>query len=252
MVSSGACLGGDAYDHLLRLGFVPRSPTMKKSGEAGPDFCIVSQEQTIWIEAVTPSPEGIPASYLSPPKKGVVQFRPVLDEEPLMRWTSALSDKCQKLEADKRGGIIGDKDCTIIAVNACRLHDWRPNELGSSGFPFAVEAVFPIGHIALPVPMDGRPNAEPANIPRFEIRKPNNASVRTDNFLNPKYKTVSALLGCHHKYMMNVNYATTGRSTLTLVHNPLAAIPLPRGILGVEGEYVAEEAGDYYILRRVP
>lgn len=53
MVSSGACLGGDAYDHLLRLGFVPRSPTMKKSGEAGPDFCIVSQEQTIWIEAVT-------------------------------------------------------------------------------------------------------------------------------------------------------------------------------------------------------
>ena len=226
---------------------------MKKSGEAGPDFCIVSQEQTIWIEAVTPSPEGIPASYLSPPKKGVVQFRPVLDEEPLMRWTSALSDKCQKLEADKRGGIIGDdKNCTIIAVNACRLHDWRPNELGSSGFPFAVEAVFPIGHIALPVPMDGRPNAEPANIPRFQIRKPNNASVRTDNFLNPKYKTVSALLGCHHKYMMNVNYATTGRSTLTLVHNPLAAIPLPRGILGVEGEYVAEEAGDYYILRRVP
>jgi hypothetical protein len=170
MVSSGACLGGDAYDHLLRLGFVPRSPTMKKSGEAGPDFCIVSQEQTIWIEAVTPSPEGIPASYLSPPKKGVVQFRPVLDEEPLMRWTSALSDKCQKLEADKRGGIIGDKDCTIIAVNACRLHDWRPNELGSSGFPFAVEAVFPIGHIALPFRwMVGRtPNPQISRAFKFE------------------------------------------------------------------------------------
>lgn len=144
---------------------------MKKSGEAGPDFCIVSQEQTIWIEAVTPSPEGIPASYLSPPKKGVVQFRPVLDEEPLMRWTSALSDKCQKLEADKRGGIIGDdKNCTIIAVNACRLHDWRPNELGSSGFPFAVEAVFPIGHIALPFRwMVGRtPNPQISRAFKFE------------------------------------------------------------------------------------
>jgi hypothetical protein len=37
---------------------------------------------------------------------------------------------------------------------------------------------------------------------------------------------------------------------LTLVHNPLAAIPLARGILGVEKEYFAEVEGDWYTLRQ--
>jgi hypothetical protein len=185
---------------------------MKKSGESGPDFCIVYQDRTIWIEAVTPSPEGIPSNYLKPPKKGEVKFKPVLDEEPLLRWTSVLRDKRNKLEADKKRGIIGDKDCTIIAVNACRLHDWSPNGLGISGFPSAVEAVFPIGRVAFPVAMDGQPTGEPANVPRESILRQYSASVRTDNFLNPQYNNVSGLLGCHHKYMLNVNYATTGRS----------------------------------------
>jgi hypothetical protein len=49
--------------------------------------------------------------------------------------------------------------------------------------------------------------------------------------------------------MMDSDYQRTGAISLTLVHNPLAAIPLPRGILGVEKEYVAEKEGDRYILR---
>jgi hypothetical protein len=112
------------YHHLLRLGFKPWTAGMKKSGERGPDFCIVYQEQTIWIEAITPSPEGIPSNYLEPPKKGEVEFKPVLDEQPLLRWTSALRDKRKKLESDKKQGIIDNKDCTIIAINSCRLQDW--------------------------------------------------------------------------------------------------------------------------------
>jgi hypothetical protein len=81
------------YHHLLSLGFKPHTAGMKKSGECGPDFCIVYQEQTIWIEAITPSPEGIPSNYLEPPKTGKVEFTPVLDEQPLLRWTSVLRNK---------------------------------------------------------------------------------------------------------------------------------------------------------------
>jgi hypothetical protein len=237
------------YRHLLSLGFQPHSAGMKKSGERGPDFGIVDNGQTIWIEAVTPAPQGIPHNYLEPPKKGAVEFKPVLNEEPLLRWTSVLRDKRNKLESDKRHGIIGDKDCTIIAVNSCRLYDWRPDDLGVSGFPFAVEAVFPIGPVAYPIAENGQPDPEPVHIPRYEIRKTNNSSVPTANFFNPQCANVSALLGCYHKPMMNPHYDKTEKISLTLVHNPLAAVPLPQGILSVEKEYVAEEEGDRYVLR---
>jgi len=38
---------------------------------------------------------------------------------------------------------------------------------------------------------------------------------------------------------------------LSLVHNPLATIPLPRGILKAEKEYVADKNGNGYSVRLV-
>jgi hypothetical protein len=241
------------YRYLLSRGDGVDSAPRKKSGEHGPDFRIVHQGQTIWIEAVTPAPERIPPDYLEPPKKDEVKFlQPMLDDEPLLRWTSVLRCKRKKLKSDKKQGIIGDKDCTIIAINSCRLHDWRPNDVGISGFPFAVEAVFPIGPLAYPITPDGQPDGGPVNFPRNEIPNQNNSPVSTANFLSPEYANVSALLGCYHKPTLNPDYEKTGKISLTLVHNPLAANPLPRGILDVEKEYVADVEGDRYVLRLYP
>jgi type I restriction enzyme S subunit len=231
------------YDHLRNLGFQPCS------SEKGPDFRIVHQEQVIWIEAVTPSPEDIPPSYLKPPNKWQVTVGELPDEEPLLRWTAALSAKRARLQSYKKGGIIGENDCTIIAVNSCRLHDWRRNDCGSSGFPFAVEAVFPIGRRAAPVTPEGQPDGATVNIPRYEVRNPKGKLVSTDSFCNPQYANVSALLGCYHKPTVNPDYQKTGKISLTMVHNPLAAVPLPRGILDQEKEYFAEAEGDHYVLR---
>jgi hypothetical protein len=237
------------YDHLRCLGFQFRHSGMTKAGEHGPDFCIVYQERIIWIEAVTPAPEDIPVTYLQPPQKGEINFRIILNEEPLLRWISVLRTKRQKLEADRNNGIIGENDYAIIAVNSCRLHDWAPHDKGRSGLPFAVEATFPIGAPAVPITMEGQPDGEPINIPRYEIRNRKDCPIRTDNFLNEDYANVSALLGCFHKPLVNPEYRNTRTGTLTLVHNPLAANPLPKGILGVkkENEYVAEQ--NVYIVR---
>jgi type I restriction enzyme S subunit len=222
------------YDHLRCLGFQFRHSGVTKSGEHGPDFCIVYQERRIWIEAVTPAPEDIPLTYLEPPKKGVINFRPVLDEEPLLRWISVLRTKRQKLLADKNNAIIGETDCAIIAVNSCRLHDWAPHDKGSSGLPFAVEATFAIGPPAVPITTRGEPDGELTNIPRYNICNPKDSPIRTDNFLNEDYANVGALLGCFHKPMVNPEYRNMGRISLTLVHNPLATNPVPAGILGVK------------------
>jgi hypothetical protein len=40
-----------------------------------------------------------------------------------------------------------------------------------------------------------------------------------------------------------------GKLWLTLVHNPLANVSLPREVLGASKEYVAEDKEDHYLLR---
>jgi hypothetical protein len=57
------------YRHLSACGFVFQRDRVRKSGQQGPDFGIVYQCHTIWIEAVTPAQEGIPQEWLDPPKR---------------------------------------------------------------------------------------------------------------------------------------------------------------------------------------
>ncbi len=231
------------YRYLSNLGFDPQTAGMTKAGQRGPDFGIVHQGLRIWIEAVTPTAKGIPLDYLEPPKKGVVEFRRVPQEERLLRWTSVLSDKRKKLEYYRTQNIIDATDCTLIAVNSCRLQDYAMNDLGSSGLPFAVEAVFPIGPIAFPITPEGKPVGGPVNLRRDTIQKPNNSPVLTANFLDPNYANVSAIIGYWRKDMLDEGIL------LTVVHNPLATISLPKAILGAKKEYVAAQEGDRYVLR---
>ncbi len=230
------------YRHLLSLGFEPQTAGVTKAGQRGPDFGIMHQGLRIWIEAVTPAPKGIPSDYLEPPKKGVVEFRRVPQEERLLRWTSALSDKRKVLERYRTQKTINGADCTVIAVNSCRLQDYAINDFGNSGLPFAVEAVFPIGPIAFPITPEGKPAGDPVNVPRYAIQKSNSSKVSTANFLCPGYANVSAIIGCWRKDMLE-------DLPLTVVHNPLATNPLARAILGANKEYVADQEGDGYVLR---
>jgi hypothetical protein len=232
------------YRHLLTLGLSFRNVRVTKSKQPGPDFGIVHEGQTIWIEAVTPEPKDIPQDWLAP-NYGEVKMRSKPHEQMLLRWTSVLKDKRDKLKSYIEKNIIASTDCTVIAVNSCRLFDFARDDLGRSGWPIAVEAVFPLGPRAAPITLDGKPDGETEPVPRYTIRKPNDEDIPTGNFLDPCYADVSAIVGCYQKDMDN------GALLLTVVHNPLARVPLPRGILGAnsEKEYVAEIKGDNYILR---
>jgi hypothetical protein len=63
------------YRHLKACGFNLRNKTAA-SGQIGPDFGFDHDGRTIWIEAVVPSPEGIPAEWLEPWCKGIFGGRP--------------------------------------------------------------------------------------------------------------------------------------------------------------------------------
>jgi type I restriction enzyme S subunit len=231
------------YHHLSGQGFEFRRGAVTKAGQRGPDFGIIHEDRTIWIEAVTTSPEGLPTEHLTPPRRGEFKTLSMPHEQMLLRWTSALKYKRDKLAAYVKDEVIPATDCTAIAVNGCRLSYWQVDDLGISQLPFAVEAVFPVGPIAVQIGRDGRIAGQAAHTTRFAIRKSNGADVPTGNFLDPLYANVGAVLGCTRSNLLN------GGLSLSVVHNPLATAPVPVGILGAAKEYVAEDDGDDYLLR---
>lgn len=114
----------------------------------GPDLLIIENERKAWIEVICPEPTGVPSDWLKSELGKVVDFP---HEAILLRWTSAIKEKAEKLigslDGDIKGyiekGIFASEDAYIIAVNGRQLRNGPFSALfGISQFPFAVEAVF--------------------------------------------------------------------------------------------------------------
>ncbi|MCO4317334.1 hypothetical protein M8997_009085 [Phyllobacterium sp. 21LDTY02-6] len=232
------------------------------SKDEGPDFKSKLDGLTIWIEATCPSPAGIPEQWINPSEG--FHTGSVPHEAMLLRWTSALKDKKEKLtgsvrfdqltnsEIRKKGylerGIVGPTDPYVIAISACRLgHGIDLLHRGISQFPFAVESALPVGPIEIVIDRETGTVIRQSSQHRPTIPKPNGAQVPTDNFLNPDYVSVSAILGTP----AGVNAACGDQYPVVVVHNPLAKNKLPVGVLGADEEYVAEDKGDHYELLNI-
>jgi hypothetical protein len=232
------------YRHIRSQGYSLRN-RVNASGQHGPDFGIDHQGRTIWIEAVVPSPEGIPTEWLEPPRKGDYRVKTMPHEQMLLRCTSVIADKRKKFAKDRAKGIVGASDCAVIAVNICRLSDLDSDGNGISQLPLVMEAVFPIGPLAVRMMREGKPDGPMQHTPRFAIRKINASNVPTGTFLDPCFENVSALVQGHQKHMFQEPLV------LSTVHNPLTSNPLPTGLFNAYQEFVAEEQGEEYHIRKL-
>jgi hypothetical protein len=132
--------------HLDALGY-----KVNNVSKEGPDFWIEHEGKKIWIEAICPTPQSIPQHWLEHPKPGSpIKVHDVPHNEVLLRWTAAVKEKREKLEIYLRKKIVGTNDAYVIAVNGCQLGAWPP-ERGTSQFPYALEAVFPVGELTIPI-----------------------------------------------------------------------------------------------------
>jgi hypothetical protein len=233
------------YKHLMSLGreFLPIP--VRKSGEDGPDFGIVYSGKRIWIEAIVPAPEGIPSEWLTPPKIGEYKVRSMPHEAMLLRWTHALTTKKARIDAYISKGIIAEGDCVVVAINACRLSEFSFDDHGVSQLPFAVESVFPIGPLAIPISKDAKMEGNPTRMLRYSIKKSNGADIPTANFLNPEFSRISGIIGCVQRQVVNED------PQLTLVNNPLAEFALPPTVFGGVAEYCATKQDEEFLLERV-
>ncbi len=226
------------YRHLKAQGYQLRNRNTA-AGQDGPDFCFDVNGNTVWVEAVVPSPEGIPLDYLTPPKPGEIKCGKKPDQPRVLRCTSVIADKMKKFEKYRARGIIGQNDCTVIAVSICRLSDMDADGNGISQSPLVMEAVFPIGAIAIPIEADGT-LGKAENAPRFVLSKLTGRDIPTGYFLDPRYSGISAVIQSHQRDMHG------GALVIATIHNPLATVPLPHGLFGAYKEFLAEEKDEFY------
>lgn len=237
------------FDRLRHKQFLSRS-----APGTGPDFLLAEGDRRVWVEVVCPEPAGIPRDWTEI-KMNTVGTVP--HGEILLRWTSAIKDKTEKLVGSGDGkvigyvpsGVVSDKDVYVIAVNGCQLRHGPFSALrGISQFPYAVEAVFPIGPYQIRIDKDTLKTVGHGYQERFSIPKPNGASVPSSNFLDPCYRMVSAV------WAVDFNGCSVIGSDepSALIHNPNALNPLTKGFLPADEEYVATPTGDgEYIFGRI-
>src|SRR5258708_6939039 len=95
-----SCIWEAMLYRLLRTQGYDVRGSAERNGQHGPDFRVEHEGRTIWIEAVVPGPQGIPATYLEPPAIGEeTRVRRKPDRERVLRCTSVITDKQRKIDA---------------------------------------------------------------------------------------------------------------------------------------------------------
>lgn len=230
------------YRHLSHLNYPLIDPVKKGEDRLGPDFCFSCEDKKIWIEATSLNPGlGFPSGWLDV-VEGQVCSMP--HSEMLLRWTSAIRAKKDKLNDWIEKDIVPADDPYIIAVNSSQLSWWPSEDRGISQLPWAVEVAYPVG----PQDFSG---GEILHSARTSIKKTPSSDVPTAIFLDSAYNGVSAIIGCARCHMLGNKSYMDDADFLTVVHNPFASNPCPQKIFGSFSEYTMKEEGDLWVITRI-
>ena len=88
--------------------------------EVGPDFRFERDGKTIWVEAISPEPKGLPEHWMTRPKADEFKVGDFPHNEILLRWTAAIKEKSAKAP-----GLPTKKDrCRKRCLRDC--FEWMP------------------------------------------------------------------------------------------------------------------------------
>lgn len=226
----------------VRLRNVGLNPEPSHGG--GPDFLLIEKERKIWIEVICPEPKGVPLDWLNS-ELGSVNFP---HEQILLRWTSAIKEKAEKLIGNLDGtnigyiekGIVASEDAYVIAVNGRQMRNGKfPSLLGISQFPFAVEAVFAVGPYQISIDRNTLKQTGAEHQHRPLISKLKGAPVPAYTFLDERFQSISAIWAVD----VDGTSAIGNSEPMAVIRNPNADNPIPIGFLPAHDEYVATPIG---------
>ncbi|MGZ8934776.1 MAG: hypothetical protein ACXW04_07735 [Methylobacter sp.] len=198
-------------------------------------------DRKVWIEVICPEPTRVPDTWSTYQPVGAINFP---HQEILLRWTSAIKEKAEKLVGSADGkvkgylktGIVAPNDAYVIAVNGCQLRNGPFSaHFGISQFPFAAEAVFPIGPYQLKIHRETLEVVERGHQYRPYIQNQNGAQVPAYMFLDPRFNPVSAIWAVD----LNGGSSIGNSEPMAVIHNPNAVNSVSVGFLPADDEYVA-------------
>ena len=234
---------------IKKIGLTPEA-----SQGGGPDFYVRAIGRKVWVEVICPEPTGLPSEWTEPEMRKAISFP---HEQILLRWTSAIKEKAEKLLGSSDGkdkgyiekGIVSTKDAYVIAVNGRKLRSGPFPELnGISQFPFAVEAVFAIGPYKIKIDRDTMKLTADGHQHRPLIAKPEGKPVPAFTFLDARFQTISAIWAVD----IDGTSAIGNPEPMAVIHNPNADNPISIGFLPAHYEYVATPIStDEYELKRL-
>ena len=212
---------------------------------SGPDFLVTDGEKRVWIEVVCPEPSCLSEGWLNCDHGKVWSFP---QQEILLRWTSAIKAKADKLESYLSSNVVSPEDVFVIAVNGCRLRNGPFSSImGISHHPVAAEVVFGFGPYQLHIDGKTLETAGADHSYRPSFRNKNEAVISTNIFLDGRFNQISAI------WALDINgfSAFGGHEPKYIVHNPMAKNPLSLGFLQSDGEYVATESDNQYCIKKI-
>jgi hypothetical protein len=204
----------------------------------GPDLRVtLPGGVNVFIEATAPGP-GTGQNRVSEPTLIKVgdpnaSFEPIPVEQILLRITSGVEEKFRAYDRYLRNQTLQPDAPYVVAVNPGGMTFGR----GEYDPPLIIQALFAVGNLMVSFDRDNPEQDDTSYSIRHQISKHGGASVRTNLFLDPEYRGLSAVIFSDASPLSLPR--PEGRE-LKLVHNPYAQNPIDRGLFKVGYEYWVE------------
>lgn len=215
---------------LLNMGLEPESQSV-----AGPDFKIRTPNgKVVWLEATVPT-SGTGDDAVPDTVYGQVENVPT--EQILLRFRSGIEDKSRRFSCYLKKGIVSENDFTVIAINGSSVSHYPFSETDPPGI---LSALFPLGDRFVTLNRNSCDTVDAGFLIREHLTKKSGSKVPTTLFTSKEYAHISAVLSCNSNAGNHPDTADDIGSDFTLIYNPYAQNPLPRGLLPCGREFLVE------------
>jgi len=192
----------------------------------GPDILIEDGSQKVWIEAIAPT-----CGDSEEDKVPEVKYNEVFDfpeEKIILRYTNAISTKCNDFKKNFEKGIVKEEDAYIIAVNGSKIL-YPENDP-----PLILKSVLPIGYLSILIDTKTMEVIDKAHTYRDSIMKANGAPIGTSFFMDSTYENISGILFSRATL---INHPEKNGSDFIFIHNPFAKNKIRAGFFNFGKEY---------------
>ena len=174
-------------------------------------------------------------------KNNVLEKARIVDnDESLLRITTVLKAKSNKILEDVDKGRVKDNQPVILFLSTGQLIDWLPMNPKGDICSF-IRAILPISEPTLMINMVTKASRLCRKY-QFGIPK-KNVVVENDFFLEKQNELISAVVFSYcsiYNRFDNPSSSFKDGDDFIVVHNPLAKNPIPHRLLKCREEYVCE------------